>query len=341
MSALALFLLAAAAGACGTLAARALAFRVGMVSRPNPIVAQHTRTVAYLGGAGVAAGWAAALLAAPRLGFAAEAPGLPLAALAVGAAAFLAIGVWDDARPLSPAAKLLLQGAAAAGAAAGGIVLPVTGSGGVDAALSAFWIVVVVNAVNLTDVCDGLVGGVAVVALLLLAAASPAVRGPALAAAGATAGFLVFNLPPASVFLGDAGAHLLGFVLAALTLADARGLALPHAAARAALVTGVFLFELAFLVAARRRKGIPFWRGSPDHVSLRLQAAGLSRWQTDAVAWSAAAALGGAALLLPRVPAAGRAVLLAAALAGLAAAWRALLRWEVPPRPPRAAVEGG
>ena len=339
MSALALLLLAAAAGALGTLAARTLALRVGMVSRPNPLVAQHTRTVAYLGGVGIAAGFAAGLLASPWLGVARDAPGLPTAALATGAALFLAIGVWDDARPLQPLPKLLAQCAAATAAAAGGVVLPATGSGAANVALSAFWMVVMVNAVNLTDVCDGLVAGLAVVLLLVLAAASPQLRGPALALAGATAGFLVFNLPPATVFLGDAGSHLLGFALAALVLVDARSFPLVHAAPRAGLMTGVFLFELAFLIAVRRHKGVPFWRGSPDHFSLRLQAAGLSRWQTDAVAWAAAALLGGAALLLPRVAATGRAVLLLALLVACGAAWRLLLRWEVPSRPPSTAAE--
>jgi hypothetical protein len=68
---------------------------------------------------------------------------------------------------------------------------------------------------------------------------------------------------------------------------------------------------------------------------LRLQAAGLTRWQTDTLAWSAAAALGLAAAVLPRLPAPGRGALAAVVLVAAAAAWRALARWEVGPRPLR------
>jgi UDP-GlcNAc:undecaprenyl-phosphate GlcNAc-1-phosphate transferase len=334
VSGAALFALAAAAGALGTLAARALARRVGLLNAPNPIVPQHVRPVAYLGGVGVAAGLAAGLAAAAAAG-ARWPAGLPLPGLLAGAAAFLALGTWDDARPLAWRPKLALQAAAALAAAAGGVVLPLSGWPLVDGALAVLWIVVVVNAVNLTDVCDGLVAGLLAVTCALLAATRPEVAPVALAAGAAAAGFLLFNRPPASIFLGDGGAHLLGFVLAALLLADARGAPPAQAAGRVALLAGVPLFELAFLVAMRRRKGLPWWRGSPDHFSLRLQAAGLTRWQTDAVAWSAAAALALAAALLPRLPLPGQAALAAAVAAAGAAAWRALARWEVGPRPLR------
>lgn len=336
MSALLLFAIAAAAGAAGTLAARALAVRVGMVVATNPIVPQHTRPVALLGGVGVAVGFAAALVAGGWGGV----PGVPLPAMILGAAAFLAIGVRDDAKPLSPGAKLALQSLAAAACAAAGIGLPFTGVTPLDAALSALWMVVAVNAVNLTDVCDGLVGGVMAVSFAILGAARPELREPAWAAAGACAGFLAFNRPPASVFLGDAGSHLLGFLLAALAMGAARGQPAEPAAAEMALWAGVPLFELAFLVAVRTRKGLPWWRGSPDHFALRLQAAGLGRLGTDAVACCAAAALAGAAAVLPGLTGVERASLLAVVVTTLGFAALALLRWEVPPRVPASAAPG-
>jgi UDP-GlcNAc:undecaprenyl-phosphate GlcNAc-1-phosphate transferase len=57
------------------------------------------------------------------------------------------------------------------------------------------------------------------------------------------------------------------------------------------LLCAVFLLELILLIVIRWRKGIPFWLGSPDHFSLRLQAAGLSRWTTLIVSWLASTLL--------------------------------------------------
>src|SRR5262249_13177170 len=133
----------------------------------------------------------------------------------IPAAGYLALGLWDDLRPLRPLGKLILQ-LAFAGLAAwharsdGGP----TGVGALDAALRVAWIVLLVNAVNVTDVCDGLAGGIAAIGFAFLGAWSPAGRPLAWGLAAACAGFLVFNRPPASIFMGDAGSHLLGYALA-------------------------------------------------------------------------------------------------------------------------------
>jgi UDP-GlcNAc:undecaprenyl-phosphate GlcNAc-1-phosphate transferase len=327
-----LFLSSAALGVACTRAAVAVAPRLGMVSAPNRLIPQHTRTVAYLGGVAVFVAAAvvvagAARLAGPRDG------ALPWGALAGGAAAFLLVGLWDDWRPLSPAAKLAWQAVAGVGAAAAGLRLPLTGSAPADAALAALWIVAVVNAANLADVCDGLLGCVAVAAFAAAGLTRPAVLPMVLPVAGATAGFLVYNLPPARVFLGDAGSHLLGFLLAGVALAGARGVAAWPALPWMALVAGVPLFELVFLIVVRTRKGLPWWRGSPDHFALRLQAAGLTRGGVDAVAVLAAAVLAAAGAALLRLPAAAGVPLACAVLLALAGAGWVLLRWE----PPRAA----
>lgn len=327
-SPLALALLAAAAGWLCTALARAAAPRVGMVSHPNPIVPQHTRPVAYLGGVGVAGGMAAALAAAWLLGAPPGAGGMPWPALLAGGAAFLLLGVADDARAFSPRAKLLLQVAAAALAAALGLRLFPFAPPAADALLTAAWLLVMVNAVNVTDVCDGLVAGIAAFTLGVVAAFVPELRGLAAVGAGACAGFLWFNYPPASIYLGDAGSHLLGFVLAVATARGAWHPSAPTSVASMLLLAGVVLFEVVLLVRARRRRGIPWWRGSPDHFSLRLLARGWSRPRTDAAAWAAALVLGLAAFALPRLEPLARGALVAGVLAAWAAAMQALLGRE-------------
>jgi UDP-GlcNAc:undecaprenyl-phosphate GlcNAc-1-phosphate transferase len=259
----------------------------------------------------------------------------------------------DDRLRLSAATKFAAQVALAALAVACGLVYPFTALPVANAVISIVLITTIVNAVNLTDVCDGLVAGLSAVALTTSCLLWPGLAWWAAPAAGACVGFLVFNAPPARIFLGDAGSHWLGFLLAALPLAAAlpasTGLAstgpastgpastgldsspLLHAA-QIALLLGVFLFELTLLLVARTRHGIPVWRGSPDHFSLRLQAAGLSRWATVALAWSAGALLGLCALLLPAASPLARAAAAIALSCASGLCLAALLALPVPGR---------
>ena len=324
LPAVALIPLSAILGTLATAGARALALRLGVVSRPDPFVVGHTRPIACLGGVAIAAASAVAL-------------GLDDGQVSVGAATvagallFLGTGLLDDVRGLAPSRKLALQLVSASVAVALGLKLPLTGNRALDAVAAVVWIVVIVNAVNLTDVCDGLVAGLGVIALLALGAIDPAHWRVALIVCGACLGFLVFNAPPASIFLGDAGSHFLGFVLAALAIDAAREADSPGRLVSSALVLGVPLFELAFVVLARAGRGEPWWRGSADHFSLRLQAAGLSRWQTDAVAWTTASLLGLGGLLFTHLGTAGRISLVVLVVGALVGSSRVLLRWDADP----------
>lgn len=326
---------AALAGWGCTWLARAAAPRLGMVSGPNPIVPQHTRPVACLGGVGVAGGMAAALLASSLAGGFPGTGGVPWPALLAGSAAFLALGTADDGRPFPPGRKLLLQCAAAALPVALGLRLFPFAPPAADALLTAGWLVLLVNAVNVTDVCDGLVAGIAAATFVAVGVFVPELRALCLAGAGACAGFLRFNYPPASIYLGDGGAHLLGFLLAVVIARGARAPSPVTTLASMLLLAGVVLFEVVLLVRARRRRGIAWWRGSPDHFSLRLLGRGWSRARTDAAAWSAALLLGMAAFAIPRLgPLPAAAVVAACACTG-AAAMRALLPPGVPAGGPR------
>jgi UDP-GlcNAc:undecaprenyl-phosphate GlcNAc-1-phosphate transferase len=287
-------------GAGATWLARRFAWQFGIVNQPNAIVPQHTRPIAYLGGVGIAVGTAGVLLLADRLAW----TGHPVARadLIVGGALFLALGVADDLRPFHPFPKFALQVVAAVTVTYLRTRFQPSGVDLLTAVLSVLWIATLVNAVNITDVCDGLAAGLACIQFVALAILVPADALWALVIAGSCVGFLFYNLPAASIFLGDAGSHLLGFWLAALTLdlMDAgRSMA---QVIQALLIAGVPALELIFVTTMRIRRGIPWWRGSPDHFSLRLQAAGLSRWVTDALAWTAMLLLAGLALLIPASP---------------------------------------
>ena len=295
-----ILLVALATGVIATIAARAIAHRFGIVSHPNPIVPQHTKPIAYLGGAGMAA---AALVA-----IACIQPRPPLA-FVVAPALFLILGLVDDLRPFSAATKLVLQIVAAILTA---LVL------GHDVALAVAWIVVCVNAFNLIDVCDGLLAGVGAIAFGAWSIADPAHAPIALAFAGACAGFLVFNFPDASIFAGDAGSHVLGASFAVLTV-SAAPLARPRVALAAVVAAAVPLFETAFVMVMRIRKRRPWWRGSRDHFSLRLQSAGWTKRQTVLASYAAAAFCGAAAIVVMRMNAI---VAIAVLVAAVVAWWR-------------------
>jgi UDP-GlcNAc:undecaprenyl-phosphate GlcNAc-1-phosphate transferase len=175
-------------------------------------------------------------------------------------------------------------------------------------------------------VCDGLVGSLGVAALIAAAIATGDVAAPVLAAA--TLGFLWFNRPPATIFLGDAGSHLLGFAIAYAWLPVASW----HHAAAAGLGAGVFVLELGFLVIVRSRRGIPFWRGTPDHLALRLQAAGLSKQATIAVALVLAVAFDVLAVWLARAASAIAAAAVSVAIASTIVAVARLYALEPVPR---------
>lgn len=328
MSLLLLLAVSALLGAAFTRVAIAVAPRLGLVNAPSPLVLQHTRTVPCVGGEAVLVAAAIVSVSARAAGVVADVAGWNV--LAAGAVAFLLLGLWDDFRPLSPAVKFAGQAVAAVGVAAAGLRLPLTGAAAADVALAAFWIVAVVNAANLVDCCDGLLGCVAIVGLVAAGVVHSSLLGVVLPVAGAVGGFLVYNRAPARVFLGDAGSHLLGFVLAAVALESARGLGAWPALPWMAALAGVPLFEVAFLVIVRTRKGLRFWRASPDHFSQRLQKAGLTRTGVDVAATLAAAALAGAGAAIVWLPDAAGAALAAAILVAMTGAGRLLLRWELP-----------
>lgn len=257
----------------GTVLVRRVALAWGVVNAPNPIVPQHTRPVAYLGGIGVLIGLLAGFaLAAPR--------DQPEVVIWLPAILFTMLGLADDLLTLKPFPKLLLQCVLGLVAVTLGLGNQLTPWPMLSGALALLWIVTLVNAFNLTDVCDGLLASVCAATFLAWAAFAHAWVLPVVILTAAFCGFLPFNLPRASIFLGDAGSHLGGFLVAALGLSASANLRFDQML----LIAAVPVFELVFLVFVRTRKRLPWWRGSPDHFSLRLQASGWSRWSIDGLA---------------------------------------------------------
>jgi UDP-GlcNAc:undecaprenyl-phosphate GlcNAc-1-phosphate transferase len=158
----------------------------------------------------------------------------------------------------------------------------VTGIAPIDSILSVIWIVGITNAFNLLDNIDGLSAGIAAIAgLFFLAALSPAGDIPLAAAVaafvGASLGFLVYNVRPASIFMGDSGSLFLGSFMgaAALAAAPALGAGTVPVAAIPLFILLIPIFDTTFVSVTRHLAGRSPLRGGRDHLSHRLVALGM------------------------------------------------------------------
>jgi len=231
-----------------------------------------------------------------------------------GAAACFALGMLDDARPLRPITKLAAQAVAAASVVWGGgarLTLP-AGFEFLSGPATFLWLILITNSFNLLDNMDGLCAGVAGIISLLLASMAMDCRCWTTAAAmmclaGALAGFLIHNFPPAKIFLGDAGSLFVGFLIAGCSVTVTNHLPAEPPTARLAPLALLALpvFDTASVVFIRYREGRPLLEGDTSHLSHRLAAAGMGRRGAVLALYLIALATGIPASLLPGVDAVG------------------------------------
>lgn len=193
------------------------------------------------------------------------------------------IGLVDDHRPFSPAAKLGLTLIAVGVAVASGLCLELTGYVWVDGILTAGWMVWLCHAFNVLDMEDGLSAGSGVIASLGLWWLGGGDW--LLLMSGAFLGFLVHNGYPSRLYMGDAGSLMFGFLLSAssVLIANEQG---PIDGVGAFVVLGLPTFEAAFISVMRFAKGRPVSSASHDHVAHRLEKWGRSVPVSVALIWA-------------------------------------------------------
>jgi len=276
---------------------RAIARSRGFVARPREDRWHRRDAIAMSGGIAIAFSLFASLLIF-RVG-------LPLTVLAATSALMFGVGLVDDLITLKPATKLVAQIALASILLAFDFRLNWLHSVTLDTILTLCWVVCVTNAFNLLDNMDGLCGGISViVGTSLLIGLLPGAAGQSLDQArylaillGAVGGFLVYNIHPASIFMGDSGALLLGFSLAAVTLSTGHGTTgrsdILSIVAVPLLVLLIPIFDATLVTLSRWFFGRRASQGGRDHTSHRLVAIGLSERRAVALLWLLAA-IGGA-----------------------------------------------
>jgi UDP-GlcNAc:undecaprenyl-phosphate GlcNAc-1-phosphate transferase len=192
-----------------------------------------------------------------------------------GATLIFVMGVVDDRLDLSWFSKLLGQIVAAV------LLLASENSGGIflltpiGLVLALLWLVGLTNALNFLDNMDGLCAGISAVTALTFAglallAGQTGTAILALAVAGAAAGFLRFNFPPASIFLGDGGSLFLGYALASLGIMTS-----PKGEFSVSLLVPVIaiaypIFDITFVSVTRYARGQSLAQGGKDHTSHRI-----------------------------------------------------------------------
>ncbi len=217
------------------------------------------------------------------------------------------LGCVDDSWDLNGRFKLLLQIIS---------VLPIVASGyyvdrvvafGVPihfgwlgVPLTVLWLVGCVNALNLLDGMDGLasvVGLSAAIIMAIIAATDghPEVATVAMVLAGALAGFLAYNLPPASIYLGDSGSMVIGLVAGIISMQGALKTTATLSLTVPAVVMSVPMLDTALAIVRRRLTGQPFDAADRGHIHHRLLDRGLSTWQALCVIGSLCLATGAAA----------------------------------------------
>lgn len=278
---------------------RKLALKVGAVDAPNMARKVQTEPVPYLGGVAIVIGVFVATYSTVII----EAKDIALAStVLIPAVAMAIMGLIDDLRGLKPWPRLIAQ--SFVGVIVAGILIASDTIGTpsqifiVDALVTVVWVVGVCNSINFFDNLDGGAAGTVVVItvftfLIAFDRGQLLVSALSIVTAGATAGFLIWNRPPAKIYMGDAGALFLGIIVAVLTIRlqpdihpTWKSLSIPL------FLMAVPLLDTTVAVTSRLARGISPFTGGRDHLSHRLMRKGLHRRTAAIALWALAGVFG-------------------------------------------------
>lgn len=308
------FVISCVISCVATFIVRSFARRYKLMDRPDPKRKIHSSPVPSLGGIGIFCGFFAPitglLIYINKFSHSLTDDFGRIAALYIGGAMTLLLGVYDDIRGADALKKLAAQSAIAVVVFALGYrieVLNVPALGVVDLGYFSFpvtclWVVAIMNAMNLIDGLDGLASGVSFIALMTIFIMS-VMDGNHLAGlftaslAGAVLGFWFFNFNPASIFMGDSGSLFLGFVLSIMSISAtykgsiALGI-LP------VIALGIPVLDIFMAVIRRTAGGRSIFKADREHIHHRLLSLGLSQRQVVAIIYTFCLLLSMMALIL-------------------------------------------
>ena len=222
------------------------------------------------------------------------------------------VGLIDDFKDLNPKVKFLGQIIAAIIAVCSGLLLssihmPFGGDyfefGWFSYPLTVFYLVAFANIINLIDGLDGLAAGIVVISALTMfiftvMTARPDAAVLCIILMGACLGFLVFNFHPASIFMGDSGSLLLGYLLGAISLMAIARSTMFVSLMIPIIVAGVPVVDTASAIVRRLRGHRPIDEADKGHIHHRLLETGYSQRATVIIMWTWSALLSVCAVLM-------------------------------------------
>lgn len=262
--------------------------RMGVVDQPDFGRKIHTRSIPRVGGIPIAISYVGAyialLLSPSTVGPIIESNLNLIGKLLPAAGLILLTGVIDDVRGLRPWQKLAGQFGAAVIVCAAGVRISSIAGRPTEAwwswPLTILWLLMCCNAFNLIDGVDGLAAGIGLLTTLTIFLAALLTANPSLAIAtiplaGALAAFLRYNFNPASVFLGDSGSLLIGFLLGCYAVIWSQKAATLLALSAPALAFSLPILEVMLSIARRFLRGENIFSADRGHIHHRLLDLGL------------------------------------------------------------------
>lgn len=271
---------------------RTVAIKTGYLDHPQDNKV-HAHPVPLLGGISIFISFLIAILTKEPVA------SLPqVRAMLLGAFILVVIGLIDDRMGMMPNFKLLGQFLAAMVLIKSGLRIAFIPNYYISVIVTYIWIIGITNSFNLLDNMNGLSAGIAGIAAVFFGTISymngqPGIGVIAFALAGSSLGFLKHNFPKASIFMGDTGSLVLGYVLSAIAIMGhwkasilATSLMIPI------LVLGYPIFDTALVCIIRILERRSIFQGGKDHSSHRIALLGFKRYKTVLVIYGMCFVLG-------------------------------------------------
>ncbi|WP_142413242.1 glycosyltransferase family 4 protein [Hathewaya massiliensis] len=290
---------------------RNLAIKVNAVDIPKDNRRVHKKPIPLLGGIAIFLSFVIGII------FQKESLNFQEIGIIIGATIITIGGVLDDIREIRPLYKLLFQLAGTIALIAFGLRInyvtnPFTSSelflniGVLSIPLTILWIIGVTNAFNLIDGLDGLsagIGFISSITLFIIAILNNRYETAIMTAilAGALLGFIPYNFNPASIFMGDTGSQLIGFLLAAISIKGAIKSAAAFSLAVPILAFGLPIYDTLFAMVRRKINGKPIMQADKGHFHHRLLNMGLSQRQAVLIMYLISCVLGGVSIIAMQI----------------------------------------
>lgn len=319
-----LFLVALLATLLATPLAKCIAQRLGAIDKPDERRINKV-PIPRMGGIGIALGLVAAVAVqvagTKLLGWPTvfvphmQLQGVDYKLLTVAVVIVFLTGAIDDVRNLKPRQKLLGQVLAACVAAASGLVIgnvanPFTAElipiGWLAYPITVVYLVAFTNVINLIDGLDGLAAGITAiscVAMFYLSYEAHQIDAAVLACilAGCCLGFLRYNFNPASIFMGDCGSNMLGFLLGVIALLGVNRVAAATTLIVPLVIAGVPIIDTFAAIVRRRRGHTAISQADTGHIQHRLIKQGFDQKQAALMIYGWSILLAAGAIIMTKV----------------------------------------